>query len=71
MQNDFRHCFGENIDVYECSGNTGLEALKNLYDGLQSVEDESGSEVVIASITMNYIGYQRYVAVAHVLGQLS
>jgi hypothetical protein len=70
MEGDFRHCFAENIDVYECGGKSSLDSLKNLHDGLQRVEDESGSEVIIATITINYINYQRYVAVAHVLGEL-
>ena len=34
---DFRYCSGETIQVFEASGVSSLDALKNLVQGLESV----------------------------------
>ena len=57
---DFRYCPGETIQVFEASGVSSLDALKNLVQGLESVS------VIIASINVS-LSEGEYYATAYVV----
>ena len=57
---DFRYCYNEVTRIYESSGESSLDALKNLVDGLGSV---SG---IVASINIT-MSEGEYFATAYVV----
>ena len=52
---DFRYCSGETIQVFEASGVSSLDALKNLVQGLESV---SGCQKV--NITPQHMWWSKW-----------
>jgi hypothetical protein len=50
----FRHCTGENIQVYNAYGRNSLEAVRNVVKGLRKIEKETGYAPSVSNITCTY-----------------
>lgn len=67
---NFYSCDNERIDVYESTGNTPLESLKAMYDGLLEVQESQRQAVVVSSIIMSLTEDDKYGSTAYVFGEL-
>jgi hypothetical protein len=70
---NFRHCTGENIQVYTAYGSDSFEAVRYLMKGLRKIGKKSAYNPSIASITVQYeegLGRENdcYVATAYIYG---
>lgn len=74
MKGNFRHCYGENIEVYNAEGKTQLEAVRNLVRGLRRIAKDDGIEPSIINIQVVYNDVtdtnNRYDATAYCYGKL-
>lgn len=71
MKGNFRHCHGENIEVYNAYGKTQLEAVRHLVRGLRKIEKEDGVAPSIINIQVVYYGGDNsYDATAYCYGGL-
>lgn len=67
----FRHCFGENIEVYTASGDHPLEAVRNVVRGLRKIEKETDRKIYLSNINVEYDSYNdEYHAVVYTFGPL-
>lgn len=67
---NFYSCDSERIDVYESSGESCMDALKSMYDGLMAIQDETMRPMVVSTIIMSLTEDDRYSVTAYTFGEL-